>query len=468
MRNVLLIIAVLVLTVLVSIAVFIYPSVRDAGLQGAGFVAKNVCSNHFVSGMTVDRILGEAIAPISAQLGNMDVAVDEDAGTVDVSVGGFFARRAVRVPGAGCALAVAGEDAPRFTLTPLATPAPTNQPWPMGEGGVDRTMLGVDYDALNAAIDYGFTDVNPAIPRNTNAIVVIWRGTLIAERYDEGITAATPLLSWSMAKSVTNAQLGVLYGEERIDLYGSPEVPEWQGADDPRGAITVDEMLRMSSGLKFDETYAVGTDVTRMLSQEPSAAAFAAAKPLIHEPGEVWSYSSGTANILARLIEQVTGGTTQDNYEFAQRELFWPLHAYSFQQEADPSGAFIGSSYVYATARDWARLGQLFLQNGEWEGQQLLPRGWVGYTRTPTPNNPHRSYGAHFWLNAEPVDGTDPRWPSAPRDTYYMSGFQGQYVVIIPSQDLVIVRLGFANDPNDGGMDQMLAGIIAAVNADEN
>jgi len=463
MRNILFIIAGLVLTVLVSIGVFVYPSVRDAGLQGAGFVAKNVCSGHFVSGMPVEQVMAEAIAPIDDGLAGMNVSVDDTAETVDVNVSGLFARRAVVVPGAGCTLLAPGVDIPQWAIAPLAAPEPPSQPWPLGEGGVDRTMIGVDYGALTAAIDDAFVDVNPELPRNSMAIAVIWRGTLLAERYDDGIDQHTPLLSWSMAKSVTNAQLGVLYGQEEINLFGVADVPEWSGEDDPRGEITIDELLRMSSGLAFDETYSVGTDVTRLLSQEADIGTFAANMPLEYEPGEHWSYSSGTSNILSRLIRQTVGGTTQDHYEFAQRELFWPLHAYSFQLEADPSGTFIGSSYMYATARDWARLGQLFLQDGVWEGQQLLPRGWVDYSRTPTPNNPRRSYGAHFWLNADPVDGSDPVWPSAPRDTYYMSGFQGQYVVIIPSQDLVIVRLGFATDPNDGGMDELIAGVIQSL-----
>ena len=463
MRNILLIIGALVLTVLVSLGFFVYPSVRDAGLQGAGFVAKNVCSGHFVSGLPVSQVMAEAIAPIDDGLAGMNVEVDDTAETVDVNVRGLFNRRAVRVPGAGCTLLAPGVDIPQWTIAPLTPPVATTQPWPLGDGPINRTMIGVDYDALSGAIEDAFVDVNPELPRNSMAIAVIWRGTLLAERYDDGIDQHTPLLSWSMAKSVTNAQFGVLYGQEALNLFGVADVPEWQGEDDPRSEIIIDEMLRMSSGLAFNETYAVGTDVTRMLSQEVSAAAFAASMPLAYEPGEHWSYSSGTSNILSRLIRQTVGGATQDHYAFAQRELFWPLHAYSFQLEADPSGSFIGSSYMYATARDWARLGQLFLQDGVWEGQQLLPRGWVDYSRTPTPNNPRRSYGAHFWLNAAPTDGSDPVWPAAPRDTYYMSGFQGQYVLIIPSQDLVIVRLGFATDPNDGGMDELIAGIIQSL-----
>jgi hypothetical protein len=286
MRNILLIISGLVITVLISMGVFVYPGVRDAGFQGAGFVAKNVCSGHFVSGFPVDQVIAEAIAPIDTSLGQMNVTVDQDAGTVDVDIYGLFSRRAVRVPGAGCALSAPGAEAPEFVITELDTPTPTNQPWPLGEGPIDRTMLGVDYDALNAAIENAFTDIDPDRPRNTKAIAVIWRGTLIAERYDDGVDRSTPLISWSMAKSVTNAQLALLYGQEELDLFGPFDVPEWQGEDDPRAEITLDQMLRMSSGLHFDETYAAGSEVTRMLSHEADAGAFAANMPLEHEPGE--------------------------------------------------------------------------------------------------------------------------------------------------------------------------------------
>jgi len=268
--------------------------------------------------------------------------------------------------------------------------------------------------------------------------------------------------------------LGILHGSEDLPLFGSIPVPEWQGADDPRAAITVDQMLRMSSGLEFDETYAVGTDVTRMLSLEPNAGRFAAAKPLAHEPGEVWAYSSGTSNILAQVIRETVGGAPQDHYNFAQDNLFGPIGATSFRLETDASGTHIGSSYIYATARDWARLGQLYLEDGIWNGVSILPQGWVDYSRTPTSNNPYRNYGAHFWLNRDPVSGTPPdatfpapMWPDAPRDAYSMNGFQGQHVVIIPSQDLVIVRLGFATRYLESGVNDLIAGVIAATEGAE-
>ena len=227
--------------------------------------------------------------------------------------------------------------------------------------------------------------------------------------------------------------------------------------------ITIDQLLRMSSGLEFDEEYALYSDVTRMLSVEADAAGFAASKPLVAEPGSVWSYSSGTSNILSGVIRWTVGGYLQEYYDFTQKRLFLPLGIHTATLETDNNGTFIGSSYMYASARDWARLGQFCLQDGRWNGKRLLPEGWMNYSTTPTPNNPRNNYGAHFWLNADPEDNNQRRtWPNLPADAYSMSGFQGQRVIIIPSRDLVVVRLGLSDGPNRG-IEQLVSGIIDVI-----
>lgn len=469
MRTIITSVVAVLVAAAIGASVFLYPGLRDAGLQGSGYVAKNLCSGHFISGFPADQVMDEALRPIAPTLRGVRYEVDEGARSVDVTLYGLFRRQVVYRPGIGCTLLAPGEESPRFDVTPIQFLAPpANDPWPRGEGPTNGTMEGVDYAALEAAIDGAFSDPDPASPRHTKAVAVIYRGELIAERYAQGVTQGTPLISWSMAKSVTQAQIGVLVREGLVDLNAPPPVPEWAGEGDARAAITLDQLLRMSSGLAFDETYAVGTDVTRMLSQEPDAGAFAAGMPLAHEPGAHWYYSSGTTNLLSRMIRQVVGGSTQDHYLFAQRNVFVPLRANSFQLEPDASGTFIGSSYIYATARDWARLGQLYLQDGIWEGRRILPEGWVEYSRTPTPNNPHRNYGAHFWLNAEPEPGHElagfaPMWPEAPRDTFSMNGFQGQHVAIVPSSELVIVRLGFSTEYLGAGMGLLIGGVVDAV-----
>jgi CubicO group peptidase (beta-lactamase class C family) len=242
-------------------------------------------------------------------------------------------------------------------------------------------------------------------------------------------------------------------------------VPEWHlDTADPRRAITIDHLLRMSSGLIFDEDYALYSDVTRMLSVEADAGGFAASKPLLVAPDNLWSYSSGTSNILSGIVKRTVGGDFQDYYDYTQQRLFLPLGIHSAALETDNNGTFIGSSYMYASARDWARLGQLCLQDGQWQGNRLLPEGWLVYSTTPTPNNPKNNYGAHFWLNADPEDGQQRTWPSLPVDTYSMNGYQGQHVIIVPSRNLVVVRLGFSGGTNRG-VEALVAGVIATLAA---
>ncbi len=470
MRTIVTTVFAIVFGVIIVGGVWFYPTIRDVGLQATGFTAKNLCSGHFVSGFTPELMMEQAIAPASPILGRTSYQVDDDLRQVDVTLFGMFAHRAVHRVGIGCILLAPGEDVPRFDVSPIQYFAPpSNDPWPRGEGPINDAMEGVDYAALNAALAAAFDEPYlPDDPRNTKAVVVIYRGQLIAERYADGVGASTPLHSWSMAKSVTQAQIGILVREGLLDLYAPVAVPEWSGDGDRRGAITLDQLLRMSSGLEFNEDYGISTHVSRMLAQEPDAGAYAASLPLEFAPGEHWSYSSGTTNILSRLIRQTVGGSTQDHYLFVQENLFIPLNARSAVFEADASGTFVGSSYAYATARDWARLGQLYLQDGIWRGQRILPEGWVDYSKTPTPNNPANNYGAHFWLNAEPedgyaVEGWAPIWPEVPRDAYRMSGYQGQHVAIIPSADLVVVRLGFTPGARRADMGSLIAEIMAAV-----
>ena len=270
-----------------------------------------------------------------------------------------------------------------------------------------------------------------------------------------------------MTKSVTNLLLAMLMNDGKLRLTQTAPVPSWyEVLGDPRGEITIDQLLRMSSGLKFDEEYGWYSDVTRMLAVEANAADFAASKPLVAEPGSLWAYSSGTSNILSGVIRLTVGGYLQDYYDFAQNRLFLPLGIRTASLETDNNGTYVGSSFMYASARDWARLGQFCLQDGVWQGERLIPEGWLDYSTTPTPNNPRNNYGAHFWLNAVPEDPQEQRtWPALPADTYSMNGFQGQRVIIVPSKELVVVRLGFSGGPNRG-IELLVASLIDVLTPD--
>lgn len=428
---------------------------------GSGFSAKNICSGHFLSGMPGQLVVDEALTASSPVLSNISYRIDEVKRQVDTRLFGFFKRRAVYSEATGCTLLTADQDQlQRQAAKPAKLPQiNTEQPWPKGSAPAPQDA------ALQSVLAQAFAETDALHKRNTKAVVVIHNGQLVAEQYAPGVDAASPLIGWSMTKSVTNLLIGALIQDGKLALEQAAPVPQWHlDAADPRRAITIDHLLRMSSGLVFDEDYALYSDVTRMLSVEPDAGGFAASKPLLAPPGDLWSYSSGTSNILSGIIRRTVGGDFQDYYDYTQQRLFLPLGIRSAALETDHNGTFIGSSYMYASARDWARLGQLCLQDGQWQGNRLLPEGWVSYSTTPTPNNPQNNYGAHFWLNAEPENGQQRTWPGLPVDTYSMNGYQGQHVIIVPSRNLVVVRLGFSGGSNRG-VEELVAGVIATLAA---
>ncbi|MEM8770521.1 MAG: serine hydrolase [Pseudomonadota bacterium] len=273
------------------------------------------------------------------------------------------------------------------------------------------------------------------------ALLVIADGEIIAEQYADGFSETTPFLSWSMAKSVTATLIGAAVEDGLIDINSTPPLQAWE-KDEARRKITWDDLLRMQSGLTFEEKYEKPrSQVNRMLFEEPGAGAYAATSDIEAAPGEIWSYSSGTSNILAYAFYNVIRKTGKNPVEYAFENIFFPIGADSFVMEPDASGVFIGSSFAYATARDWARLGQLYLQDGVWNGERILPKSWAAYVSTPTPKSSGQ-YGAHFWLNRPQDPRGDQFFDALPADMYFMAGHEGQYVFVFPSQNLVIVRLG--------------------------
>jgi CubicO group peptidase (beta-lactamase class C family) len=329
---------------------------------------------------------------------------------------------------------------------------------------VSTLPVGVNGQRIERAIDRAFAEPGTDKRRQTRAIVLIYDGQLIAERYAPGFHKEMPLLGWSMSKSITNALVGILVRKGVLKLGDPAPVPEWHGPNDPRQAITIDHLLRMSSGLEFEEVYEPLRDVTDMLYGSYDFAAFAASKPLETEPGEKWSYSSGTTNILSRIVRQSVPGFFEGYMNFIRKELFHKLGMSSAVIEIDPSGTHVGSSYAFATARDWARFGLLYLQDGIWQGERILPEGWVKYSTNPTPKAPQGEYGAHFWLNAGSSANPKNRvWPGLPGDAFWAAGFQGQRVVIIPSKKLVVVRLGLTTAEEALDIESFIEEVIAAL-----
>ncbi|WP_052664556.1 serine hydrolase domain-containing protein [Nitriliruptor alkaliphilus] len=418
-----------------------------------GYAAKTVCSAHFVSGRTVDDGLGDL--PPNPLVPLLRMSVNPSERTVRTSLLGVWTSTAYATPGLGCTLS---DDRPSFSApTTEVSPPDPGTPWPAGDGPADLPD-DVDGAALDAAIATAFAEDDPeGRLRNSRAVVVVRDGALIAERYGDGFAADTPLHGWSMGKSIANAIVGRLVGDGRLDLDDRDLLEEWDGEE--RADITLDQLLRMTPGLAFDEVYEPDTDATRMLFRPGDTGAYAADQPLVAQPGEHWSYSSGTTNILCDLAQDASGLGT----DLAHELVFAPLGMTTATIEPDASGGLICSSFPYATARDWARFGQWFLQDGEWDGAQLLPSGWVEYSTTPVEiADPGTPYGAQWWLNAGP--GGQLRMPSVPADAYWASGNEGQQVVVIPSEGLVVVRLGFSGSFSgvEWGLEPLLAGIIDA------
>jgi CubicO group peptidase (beta-lactamase class C family) len=453
-KKILLGIAAFLVIALVAVYWYMLPTFKVA----TGYTAKAVCSYHFLTGQDLDSIMAEL--PSNPLVPFLRPQVDETKGEATVTLWGWAAeQKAILRPGLGCTLlAGKGPFVTSPALMPPSEPLDPNQPWPLGEA-----VSAEKSPALEAVLDKWFQDPDPANPRRTRAILVVKDGQIIAERYGEGFSKDTLFQGWSMAKSVTNALLGILVQQGKLDIHAAAPVPEWQSPGDPRKAITIDQLIRMSSGLEFNEDYGDLTNgVTQMLYNQGDMAAYAAAKPLAGAPESVWNYSSGTANILSRIIRDAVGGTITDYWAFPQEALFHRIGVNSAIIEPDASGTFVGSSYVYTTARDWARFGLLFAQDGVWNGERILPEGWVDYVRTPTPPSLGQ-YGGTWWLNAGEAGKPETKeWPDMPDDIYYASGHDGQDVVIFPSQNMIVVRLSVSRN-GAWDMAEFLADVMAVV-----
>ena len=270
------------------------------------------------------------------------------------------------------------------------------------------------------------------------AFVVLHEGGVVAERYDEGITRETQLLSWSMGKSFTNALVGIMAGDGMVDIHAPMDIPEWQ--HDGRKAITLSDLMQMQSGLQWNENYGNRSDVNLMLHREADMGQYALSKPLEHEPGTFWYYSSGSTNIVMRYLRGLFP-SDEAFLSYLRTRLFAPLAIANPHFEPDMSGTPVGSSYLYVTARDFARFGQLFLDDGCIGDTRILPEGWVDYTATPASDS-QGGYGAFFWLNRSL------HYPDAPEDMLSCQGHDGQEIFIIPSKRLVVVILGYSPKPD--------------------
>jgi CubicO group peptidase (beta-lactamase class C family) len=458
LKTVLWLVAAIALATMVAAGLRAY----GTGLVGSGYSAEILCGAVFVSGRDPAAVEAEDLSgPGFELLRYFDKRVERDEKRVTASFHGLASQTAIFRDGFGCTRIDAGIELDAPALSPMPPPDPEAL-WPEGER-VDLAVSGegIDRPALDATVASAFTEPDPAHPRNTRALVVVHGGRIVAERYAPGFNRDTTLIAWSMTKGAMNALVGLRVKDGKLAVTDQALLPEWRGQGDPRGHISLDDLLRMSSGLAFDESYDDPlADVTEMLFVTGDMKKLAASKQLLHPPGSYWDYSSGTSVLLAAILRE-TFASEDDYLRFPRERLFAPLGMRSAVLETDASGTFVGSSLLYASARDFARLGLLFLHDGVWRGERLLPEGWVAYTLTPAKAAPDDSYGAQMWLKLPESDGYGE--PPMPADTFYFLGHDQQIVAVMPLRDLVIVRLGLTQAGGDWDHARDLAPIVAAV-----
>jgi CubicO group peptidase (beta-lactamase class C family) len=427
----------------------------------SGFGAKALCSCAYLQGRSEQDIIQKELGTVLGKIGSFSLGVSDSSATGQVLF--FPKKKAIYRKGLGCTL-VNGVDEEELRAQKIIGKEHLSIDqdtiaWPDGNLISDSLPNGINKEALEKLVADAFVDSDPNTSVNTRALVVVYDGNIISEKYAEGFSTTTPQMGWSMTKSITNALIGILVKKGKLNVEEAAPIAEW--AEDDRKNIKLNDLLRASSGLEWSEKYDRPSDATEMLFRKGNAGAYALKLKAKKKPNELFYYSSGTTNILSRIIRDKVG--RESYHQFPYQQLFNKIGMTSAILEPDASGTFVGSSFSYATARDWARFGLLYLNDGVWNGERILPEGWVKYTTTPAPAAKRGEYGAQFWLNAGAKENPANRsYPSLPTDTFLADGYEGQYVFIVPSKKLVVVRLGLSQKALPD-MDKLVAGIIDAL-----
>lgn len=406
----------------------------------SAYGAKIMCSCVFVAEREESSVNRQELGAFPISLGSFDV--DIAGSKVTGSVFGTAERIAIFRPGQGCTL-LAGMEENAVRQKPYFSPnAPQwsqdTVPWPSGNMINEAIRSQVGYQRIRELIDDEFDD---SVKKShlTHMILVVHNGELVAEGYGNDHEINTKHTSWSMGKSVIASLIGLQVDKGILSLDQTGIYPDWT---DDRSQISLTHMLQATNGLDWVENYGGVSDATNMLFLKPDAAQVAASKPLKYEPGSLFYYSSGTTNILSKFLRTQLGDEQYQKMPY--EDFFYQIGMHNTIMEKDASGTFVGSSFIFAPGRDWARFGLLMLNNGNWEGKQILSEEWVNFVTTPTPAAPLGEYGAQWWLNAGSAENPqNKRLPKLPNDAFYAGGFEGQWVLVIPSEKLVIVRLGY-------------------------
>lgn len=424
--------------------------------NAAGMAAKGICSAAWVGGRPTAQLMAEEVLPASPVLKAISVTIDEAQHTVTARFAGMVSRRAVLVRDRGCVLDVE----PDPQAQPYKPQADRATPWPQGELALspDQWGAGVDAQKLSRVADEVFVGAGDPTAANARGFAVVHRGRLLLVRDAPGFVAGTALHGWSMTKTITgmlthklSAEAGLPMDASVVNAFPAGREPAWVAAwrKDARKDIKVSDLLYMRDGLQSTEDYEPWGSVPQMLWGASDAAAWAAAHPVEAPAGKRWRYLSATANLLAA-VDRGRSASDAEYWAYPAKALFEPIGARSATMETDAHGNWVGSSYLWASVADWARLGELVLRDGKWGDVQVLPPGWLKRASTPSiSEGPGLGYGAQSWLYGNRVAGDCKAYPGVPEDTVAMGGHWGQMVAVVPSHDAVVVRMGWIHGPYD-------------------
>lgn len=440
------------LLILIPIALLILFGLNYRKLELiTGYAAKNACSCVFVAEMRPERVEEEDNNFFPVSLANVEI--DRVNQSTQAVILGLGKRTAVYRKGMGCTLLPINFSRARLReeVPNRNTPA-ISRPYPFGHlPPRDTVFENLDYSKLRRTVASAFDKPGEG-EKKTRAVVILYKGFLIAEAYAPGFHSGSRLQGWSMTKSITASIMGVLAAKDLINLQDDHLLEVWK--NDRRNRITFKQLLQMNSGLKWKEDYTEVSDVTSMLFWARDMSQTQVVQPLETPPGSRWKYSSGVTNLLSGLIREKME-SYQVYLDFWYKAFIDRIGMKSMILETDAAGNYVASSYSWATARDWARMGLFYLRQGRWNGEQLLSRTWTDFVSRPVPGS-GGDYGGHFWLNKGAA------YPDVPRDLLSANGYQGQYVFIIPSKDLVVVRLGLTEHP-EFDVNSFLSGILSAI-----
>ncbi|MGJ8745424.1 serine hydrolase domain-containing protein [Polaribacter sp.] len=430
----------LILAVLTVVIIYNYPKLNLL----AGYSAKNTASSVFLANRTVaftDKT-DNNFSPVNLASNK----VDNKKKIATSSAFGLLTRKAIYREGLGSVLMLTEEDETAPYLTPKRLFVENELAYPYGNTSQKDTIFkNIDYQQLKKSVDFLFDSIH-----KTRAVLVVYKDQIISEKYADGFDKNSKILGWSMTKSILSTVYGIMQHQGKLNVDDKAPIASWK--NDERKNITIHNLLQMNSGLEWNENYETISDATKMLFLERDMTKMQENKPLVGTPNNTWNYSSGTTNLLSGILRSQFK-THQEYLDFWYTDFIDKIGMNSMVLEADLSGNYVGSSYSWATARDWGKFGLLYLHNGNWNGEELFTKQWVDYVTTPTPGS-NGTYGAQFWLNAKN------KFKDVPKTMYFADGFQGQRVYVLPDNEMVIVRFGLLNfDENE-----FLKGVLKSCN----